>query len=134
MDTQKAIKAIDIISEDQLAFLLDRSGIVSSSPKEVDWLYHWWVKEFDSEPPIARRVIITGNEGYAPGLCFAVEQNKFAVYRLDESNFWFHKLGEIEEFSTHGQINEYLEGLVNQDLKDWNEWMKQHAHNRQKDE
>jgi hypothetical protein len=126
MESEKVIKAIDVISEEQIKFILERSRISSSSPKEVDWLYHWWMEEFKSRPPIARQIVIVGNEGYAPALCFAVEHAKFVIYRLDEINWWFNKLGEIEEFSSYEQICEYLKDLVNQDLACWKEYMKWH--------
>ncbi len=113
----KVIRAIDVTSEEQINLILDSSGIKSNSPKEVNWLYPWWIREFSSEPPIARVVLIIGNEGYNPSLCFAVEKNKFVVYRLDEINFWFNKLGEIIEFASYDKIKEYLTNLINQDLE-----------------
>jgi hypothetical protein len=121
---EETIKAVDVTSEEQIDLILERGGIPSSSPKEVDWLYHWWMREFDDEPPIARQVVIVGNDGYAPALCVAVQQAKFVIYRLDEINWWFNQLDEIEEFSSYDQIFGYLKDLVNQDLANWKEWMK----------
>jgi hypothetical protein len=123
MKNEKAIKAIDVTSEEQLNLILNKGGILSNSPKEIGWLYHWWMEEFRSKPPIARQIKVVGDEGYGPALCFAVEQNKFVVYRLDEINWWFNKLGEIEEFSSFDQIHGYLKGLVNEDLRCWKEFV-----------
>jgi hypothetical protein len=119
------IKAVEIDSEEKLKFILDKGGILSNQISKDEGVHHWWVKEFHSKPPMAFQVIIIGNEGYAPVLCFAVEENKFSVYRLDESAYWFNKLGQIEEFSSYGQINEYIESLVNQDLEDFKAYMRQ---------
>jgi hypothetical protein len=123
MENEKVIKAIDVTSEEQINSILNKGGISSNSPKEVDWFYRWWVEEFKSKPPVARQITVVGDEGYSPALCFAVEQTKFVIYRLDEKNWWFNKLGEIEEFSSLDQIHEYLKGLVNEDLKCWKEFM-----------
>ena len=124
MENEKVIKAIDVTSEEQLNLILNEGGISSNSPKEVDWLYHWWMEEFKSKPPVARQIIVVGDEGYDPALCFAVEKTKFVIYRLDEINWWFNKLGEIEEFSSFDQIHGYLKTLVNEDLRNWKEFMK----------
>ena len=119
--------AIEITSEEQLKKLLDHCGISSQSPKDIDWLSHWWEKEFEPNmPPLARQVVVFGSENFAPSLCVAVEKDKFIIYMFNERDYWFDRLGEVAGFSSDDELKEYLKKLVDQYFIDWKEWMKKH--------
>ena len=126
MEIYKSIKASDIISEDQLKLFLQDCGINSLSPKDAEWLFHWWKKVFSPYPPITRVISITGDEGYNPALCFSVIEGKFKVFRFDEVNQWFDKLDESLEFQVD-RLKGYLEDLINRDLENWREWVKRQS-------
>lgn len=126
MEIYKSIKARDIISEDQLKLFLQDCGINSLSPKDAEWLSHWWEKEIFPNPPIARIISIRGNEGYNPALCFSVIEGKFNIFRFDEVNQWFDKLDESSEFQVYS-LKGYLANLVNRDLENWRDWVKRQS-------
>ncbi|HKI55225.1 MAG TPA: hypothetical protein VJ987_13945 [Anaerolineales bacterium] len=123
--TSQTIIAKDIKSEEQLITLLETCGISSQSPRDVDWLSHWWEKEFEPKlPPLARYVIVLGNENVALDLCIAVG-NEFIFYAFDNHNFWFNKLGAVDSFLSCKELNKYLKELANQYLINWKKWMKE---------
>lgn len=126
MSTVQAISAKNITSEEQLNDLLESCGIPSQSPKDVDWLSHWWEKEFEPDPPpLARQIVVAGNEGFTPVLCVTVEKDKFITYMFNERYYWFNRLGEVDGFASAIELKEYLKKLVDQYLIDWKEEMKQ---------
>jgi len=123
---EQPFSAKDIKSEDELNNLLESCGIPSQSPKDVDWLSHWWEKEFEPKsPPLARQIVVVGNEGFTPALCVAVEKDKFITYMFNERDYWFNRLGEVDGFASAIELKEYLKKLVDQYLVDWKEEMKQ---------
>ena len=119
------LSARDITSEEQLNTSLEKCGISSSSPKDVEWLFHWWEKEFEpNSPPLARHVVVVGDEKVALDLCIAVE-NKIVFYAFNDHNYWFNRLDAVAEFSSCEELNSYLNKLANQYLIDWKKWMKE---------
>lgn len=116
----QSFNAKDIKSEEQLSDFLDNCGISSQSPKDIDWLLHWWKKEFEPNlPPLARHVVIVGEENFAPSLCVAIEKDRFTVYMFNERDYWFDKLGENERFTSADELQKYLKKLVDQYLIAW---------------
>lgn len=125
-DELSPLSANNITSEEQLNRLLENCEISSQSPKNVDWLSHWWEKEFAPNlPPIARYILVVRDEDFALDLCFAIENNSFVVYMFNHQNYWFNRLGIMDEFSSFDELGEYLNKLVNQNLIDWKKWMKE---------
>ncbi len=131
--TTPPINAKDITSEKQLEKLLGNCGISSQSPKDVEWLSHWWENEFQPHsPPLARQIVVAGIENFTPALCVAVEKDIFIIYLFNERYYWFDRLGESEGFSSFDEFKEYLKKLVDQYHISWKEEMKkQHPGNPQ---
>ena len=124
-ETSQTFNAKDIKSEEQLTRLLENCGISSQSPRDVDWLSHWWEKEFEpNSPPLARHVVVVGDENVALDLCIAVE-NIFVFYAFNDYNYWFNRLDASDGFSSCEELNNYLKKLVNQYYIDWKKWMKE---------
>jgi hypothetical protein len=126
MKNYKLIKAKDVESEEQLKLLLEESGIASLSLKDAKWLSHWWDQEHFSINQITRVVSVRGDANYNPALCISVIEGKFEIFRFDETNQWFDKLGELLEFQVD-EFKAYLENLVNRDLENWQKWFKQQS-------
>jgi hypothetical protein len=121
----QTFSANDIKSEEQLNSLLESCGISSQSPKDVNWLSHWWEKEFEPNlPPLARYVVVVGTENVELDLCMAVE-NEFVFYAFNDQNYWFNRLDAIDGFLSCEELNKYMKKLANQYLIDWKKWMKE---------
>ncbi len=101
------IDAKQIKTEKQLAELLLSCGIRNQSPSELDYMEHWWQKEWveyqNRQPPIAR--------AFREVYCLAVEDDKFILYWLDEINWWFSAVGEFVGETTIIQFKDTLEQL-----------------------
>ncbi len=117
--------AKNIVSEEQLSNLLENCGISSQAPKDIDWLFPWWSKEFGPNLPLARYVeLLAGDEKVLSSLCASIVKDRFVVYMFNERDYWFDKLGEIEGFTSANELKDYLKKLIDQKLIEWKKWMK----------
>jgi hypothetical protein len=109
MELNSRIGANRIKTEKQLAELLLHCDIPNHSPDELDYMGHWWQKEWiedqNRQPPIAR--------AFREIYCLAVEENKFVLYWLDEINWWFSAIGGIVGEMSVVQFKDTLEQLCN---------------------